>query len=375
MSTSTQTMRAARFHGAGDVRVEEVDAPAAPGPGEVLLRVLTVGICGSDALEFRSGPALVRPLDVPHPVTGHLGPLTLGHEFAGEVVALGPGVERLEEGMVVACGAGMSCGRCDPCRAGRTNLCTTYATIGFHRDGGLAEHCLSPGDICFDASAHGLGPDAAAMAQPMAIAVHAARRGRVAEGEVALVIGAGGIGSFLTFAASSAGAEVLVADLDPERLQIAKALGASRTIALRDGERLEDAIAGAGRPPDVTFEVSGSAAGLDQAIALAPRGGRVVAVGVQKAPPTVDMARVTLDELEVVGTVAHVAATDMSEALRLIALRKEGWGDVAPKVLPLDQLVDEGIRPIAEGTSTRIKTLIDPRADGARPSETVPAAR
>lgn len=375
MSTPTQTMRAARFHGAGDVRVEEVPAPPAPGPGEVLLRIRTVGICGSDALEFRSGPALVRPLDVPHPVTGHLGPLTLGHEFAGEVVALGPGVEHLEPGMVVACGAGMSCGECAPCRAGRTNLCTTYATLGFHRDGGLAEHCLAPADICFDAGAHGLTADAAAMAQPMAIAVHAVRRGRVADGELALVIGAGGIGSFLAFAASSAGAEVLVADLDPERLRIAAALGASRTIALGHGERIEEAIVSAGRSPDVIFEVSGSAQGLAQAIRLAPRGGRVVAVGVQKAPPAVDMARVTLDELELIGTVAHVAGTDMPEAIRLIARREGGWGDVAPTVLPLELLVDEGIRPIAEGASTRIKTLIDPRAETQRPSETAPAER
>jgi (R,R)-butanediol dehydrogenase/meso-butanediol dehydrogenase/diacetyl reductase len=367
------SMRAARFHGAGDVRVEQVEAPPAPGPGEVLLRVRTVGICGSDALEYRMGPVLVLPLDAPHPVTGHLGPLTLGHEFAGEVVAVGAGVEHLAEGMLVACGAGMSCGTCAPCRAGRTNLCTTYATIGFHQDGGLAEHVIAPAAICFDAGAYGLGPDAAAMAQPMAIAVHAARRGRVAAGELALIIGAGGIGSFLTFAAVSAGAEVLVADPDSRRLEIAAALGAARTIALGEGETTEDALAGAGRPADVIFEASGTAAGLEQAVRLAPRGGRVVAVGVQKAPPAVDMARVTLDELELIGTVAHVAQVDFPEALRLMALRKQGWADIAPDVLPLDQVVEAGIRPLAEGTSARVKTLIDPQAEAARPSWTVPA--
>ena len=200
-------MRAVRFHAAGDIRVDEVPAPPAPGPGEVLLKVATAGICGSDGLEYAKGPSLIRPLDVPHPVTGHLGPLTLGHEFAGEVVAVGDGVEDLRPGMLVACGAGMSCGTCPPCRAGRTNLCTTYATIGFHADGALAEHVLAPADICFDAGAYGLGPDAAALAQPMAIAVHAARRGRVAADELVLIIGAGGIGSFLTFAAVSAGAD------------------------------------------------------------------------------------------------------------------------------------------------------------------------
>jgi (R,R)-butanediol dehydrogenase / meso-butanediol dehydrogenase / diacetyl reductase len=362
-------MRAARFHGAGDVRIDEVAEPRPPGPGEVLLKIAAVGICGSDGLEYRMGPVLVEPLDVPHPVTGHVGPLTLGHEFAGEVVAVGPGVEHLREGMLIACGAGMSCGRCRPCRAGRTQLCTTYATIGFHQDGGLAEYCLAPADICFDADAYGLTADAAALAQPMAIAVHAARRGRVADGEVAVVIGAGGIGCFLTYAAVQWGARVIVSDLDEERLRIASALGAERVVAAGRGESLEEALAAAGLEPDVIFEVSGSATALEQAIALAPRGGRVVAVGVQKTPPALDMRRVTLDELELIGTVAHIARDDFPEALRLIAARAEGWSDAAPEVLPLELLVDDGIRPMVEGRSTRIKTLIDPRAEAPRPSD------
>lgn len=367
-------MRAARFHGAGDVRIEDVQPPPVPGPGEVLLRVATVGICGSDGLEFKMGPVLVLPLDVPHPVTGHVGPLTLGHEFAGEVVAVGPGVEHLREGMLVACGAGMSCGSCRHCREGRTHLCTSYATIGFHRDGGLAELCLAPADICFDAGAYGLGADAAALAQPMAIAVHAARRGRLIDGEVAVVIGAGGIGCFLVHAAVQWGARVIVCDLAEDRLEVAAALGASRTVAVGRGERVEDVLAEEDVVPDVIFEVSGSMGGLEQAIALAPRGGRVVAVGVQKSSPAVDMKRVTHDELELIGAVAHAVQQDFPEALRLIALRREGWADTAPVVLGLDQLVDDGIRPLAEGRSARVKTLIDPGADTPRAADTVPVA-
>jgi threonine dehydrogenase-like Zn-dependent dehydrogenase len=275
--------------------------------------------------------------------------------------------------MLVACGAGMSCGSCRPCLQGRTHLCTTYATIGFHQDGGLAEFCVAPADICFDAGAYGLGPDAAALAQPMAIAVHAGRRGRVADGEVAVIIGAGGIGCFLTYAAAQWGAKVVVSDLDEDRLKIAEALGAARTVAVGKGESLAEALAEEGLVPDVIFEVSGAASALEQAVALAPRGGRVVAVGVQKTPPPVDMRRVTLDELELIGTVAHAVREDFPEALRLIALRREGWADTAPEVLPLDLLVDEGIRPIAEGRSERIKTLIDPWAESVRPAETVPA--
>jgi (R,R)-butanediol dehydrogenase / meso-butanediol dehydrogenase / diacetyl reductase len=347
-------MRAARFHGAGDVRVERVERPPDPGPGELLLRIAAAGICGSDALEYRAGPVLVA----------HEGPLILGHEFAGEVVGVGPGVDGVREGALVACGAGMSCGDCPPCRAGRTNLCTSYSTLGFQRHGGLAEACLVPAAICVDAGA--LPPDAAALAQPMAIAVHAARRGRVAEADVALIVGAGGIGAFLTFAAAQAGARVVVADLDARRLEIARALGASETVEL-DGRSTPGRFA-----PDVIFEASGSAAALDQAIALAPRGGRVVAVGVQKSRPPVDMRRVTLDELELIGTVAHVCRDDLPEALRLLALRRDGWGDVAPQALPLERVVEDGLRPLADGSSPRIKTLVDPWAEGVRESRTAP---
>ncbi len=118
-------MRAAVLHSVGDLRIEEKPAPE-PGAGEVLIRVTVCGVCGSDATEFGRGLVLAQP------------PVTLGHEFAGVVEALGPGVEGLAVGASVVCGAGVSCGECKPCREGRTNLCRNYSTIGFHHDGGLA---------------------------------------------------------------------------------------------------------------------------------------------------------------------------------------------------------------------------------------------
>jgi (R,R)-butanediol dehydrogenase/meso-butanediol dehydrogenase/diacetyl reductase len=367
MDIAIDLMRAARFHGAGDIRIEEVPRPADPGPGELLLQIVAAGICGSDALEYLGGPVLVHPLDQEHPVTGHRGPLILGHEFAGEVVAVGRGVDAFSPGMLVVCGAGMSCGSCPPCRAGRTNLCTSYATIGFHRDGGLAELCLAPAAICIEVGRAGLSPRVAALAQPMAIAVHASRRGRVVAGDDVLVIGAGGIGAFLTFAVASAGARVVVVDLDERRLQVATALGADDVVALGGGETLPDALARVHAAPGVVFEVSGSAGALKQAVAVVPRGGRIVVVGVQKKAPDVDFRRVTLDELELIGTVAHVCHEDLPKAVELLASRAGGWDDVAPVVLDLHEVVERGIRPIAEGVSPQIKTLIDPQRGAAPP--------
>jgi (R,R)-butanediol dehydrogenase/meso-butanediol dehydrogenase/diacetyl reductase len=364
-------VRAVRFHGAGDLRVDEIDPPGPPGPGEVLVRVLACGVCGSDAIEYRQGPVLIHPLDVPHPVTGHLGPLVLGHEFAGEVAAVGPGVEALREGMVVACGAGISCGECVRCLAGRTNLCRRYATIGFHSDGGLAELCLAPARICFEAGA--LPADAAALAQPMAIAVHAARRGGCDEAETVVVVGAGGVGALIAFVAARWGARVVVCDLEHTRLRLARALGADVVIETTASLSLAERLAHDAIVPDVILEASGSDEGLRQSLASAPRGARVVAVGVQKRPREVDLRRLALDEIELVGTVAHTAATDMPEALRLLSGRTAGWSDLAPVAVPLEEAVPAGIVPLAEGRSRQVKTLVDPWATETRPSLTCPA--
>lgn len=359
-------MRAARYHGVGDVRVQTVAAPPEPGPGELLLSVAMAGICGSDAHEYKAGPALIHPLGERHPVTGHDGPLTLGHELAGAVVSVGAGVTGFEPGMLVSCGAGVSCGSCRRCVEGRTNLCERYATVGFHRDGGLAELCLVPADTCVEVASQGLSAHTAALAQPMAIAVHAARRGRVSAFENALVIGAGGIGCFLTYAIAAAGGRVAVLDVDPGRLLVARSLGAE---LLLDGSAevpLVEALTHARLVPQVAFEVSGTAAGLRQALAAVPRGGRVVAVGIQSADASVDMRRVTLDEIELIGTVAHVCRDDLPEAVRLLAARAQGWHDVAPLVLSLERLVEDGLEPLARGRSPYIKTLVDPHASESR---------
>src|SRR5258708_16576561 len=177
-------MKAAVFRGPGDVRIESVAEPPPPGPGELLIQVSKAALCGTDSAEWAHGPLLARP------------PVVLGHEFTGKVLAAGPGATGFAAGARVVSGAGISCGRCQWCTAGRTNLCASYQTLGLHRDGGLAELVLSPAAICHPVP-DGLDDVSAAMAQPLAVALHAARRGRVGPGRSCVVIGVGGIGSFV----------------------------------------------------------------------------------------------------------------------------------------------------------------------------------
>jgi (R,R)-butanediol dehydrogenase/meso-butanediol dehydrogenase/diacetyl reductase len=363
------TMRAAVYHGCRDVRVETVPVPD-PRPGEVLVEVLAAGICGTDAGEFAHGPTMF-PIDRPHPVTGHVGPMVIGHEFAGRVVATGTGVEASWRGRLVAsCGA-IACGRCWQCARGRTNLCLSYAGVGLHRDGALAHYVATPVATCEPVDELGLPADAAALGQPMSIAVHARHRGRAEPGERALVLGAGGIGALLVYALARHGLDVTVVDPDPERVTLALRLGASRS-APADGDPADLADA-AGGPLHLAFEASGLPAVTSTALEALPKGGRLVQVGMHERPASIDLRRLTLTELELIGTNALVRDTDFPEALRLVAARREGWQDVAPTALPLDELVARGLEPLAAGHATAIKTLVDPWAASARPARTQPA--
>src|SRR5512146_211633 len=159
-------MRAAVYYGDHDVRIEERTMPTR-GEGEALIRVLRSGICGTDATEWRSGPHLFPVDGTPHPLTGHVGPLILGHEFVGEVVEAGPG-SRFAVGDRVAAGAGVWCGACPRCREGRTNLCWSYTTLGLNVDGGMAEFVAAP-ETMLAPIPDGLSADLAGLAQPLAV--------------------------------------------------------------------------------------------------------------------------------------------------------------------------------------------------------------
>jgi threonine dehydrogenase-like Zn-dependent dehydrogenase len=343
-------MRAAVLHAPGDLRIEERPVPE-PGPGEALVRVLVCGVCGTDAIEYDRG-LLSAP------------PVVLGHEFAGIVEAVGDDVDGLRVGATVVCGAGIACGRCKPCRNGRTNLCRQYRTAGLQVDGGLAGFAVVPAGILLDVSDTGLAVDTLGLAQPMAIAVHVVARSGLREGQDAVVVGVGGIGSFITFAAAATGARVLAVDRSAVRLELARDLGASETL-LAATEPLADRLRQLDREPDVFFEVSGSAEGLASVLDAALPGATILPIGIQKQVVPAPLGSWTLREYSIVGSVAHVFADDVPRAVELLGSRTD-WSDVAPAVIPLDALVEDGLAPMLAGGSRRIKTLVDPWAQMAR---------
>jgi (R,R)-butanediol dehydrogenase/meso-butanediol dehydrogenase/diacetyl reductase len=357
-------MKAARYYGRLDIRIEDVPTPV-PADDELLLAVSAVGICGTDAAEFAHGPTMF-PIDSAHAVTGHRGPMIPGHEFAGTVVAAGHDVSGFTEGDLVTSGAGVSCGVCGNCRAGRTNLCARYFTVGLNRDGALAELTTVPASACVNVEDRRLSGDVAAMAQPMSIAVHAMRRGRPAAGDHVLVIGAGGIGAFLVHAAARHGAQVTAVDLDAGRLAVAAALGAERTVQTTGDAPLEEQLTELTTRPTVVYECTGYPPAAQAAVSVVERGGRVVVVGLHKNPVPVNLLSVSLDEKEVVGTLAHVLNADLGHAVDLLEDGAELWDRVAPVVVPLEDVVSAGLQPMIEGGETPIKLLLDPQIDSPR---------
>jgi threonine dehydrogenase-like Zn-dependent dehydrogenase len=339
-------MKAAVFHGPRDIRIDDVAEPSAPAGGDVLLEVSRAAICGTDSSEWLHGPLLARP------------PVVLGHEFVGRVATIGPDVDGLAVGDRVVSGAGVSCGACDWCRAGRTNLCARYRTLGLHVDGGLAELVRTPASIC-RAVPESVADEAAAMAQPLAVALHAVRRAGVARGESCAVIGVGGIGAFIVAGAAARGAAPLIAvDLAEHRLQTARRLGAH--VAVDAGEvDLTEAILEAtdGEGAHVVIEASGAPHAPAAALAAARRGGRVLLVGLQSQPREIDLFAFAVREVDVFTTLAHVCDVDLPEALALL-----GAQDIAPvvmdRVIGLDDLVADGIRPLAQ-SAARGKIVVD----------------
>ncbi len=342
-------MKAAVYHGRHDIRIESVPDPDEPGPGEVVLEVTRAAICGTDSSEWAHGPLLARP------------PVTLGHEFVGRVVSIGQGVAGLSNGDRVVSGAAVSCGQCDWCRAGRTNLCATYRTLGLQLNGGLARLVKTPAAVCRRVP-DGCSDDAAAMAQPLAVALHALRRTSVEPNHICVVIGIGGIGSFILGAAAARGISRLIAvDIDDQRLRTAAVLGAEFVIDAKDGDvaaAILDVTDGEGA--HVVIEASGAAGAPETAIRATRRGGRVLIVGLQPVATEIDLFALTTREVEITTAVAHVCDVDLPESLEIIS-RSNLAETVLDRVIPLDDLVESGIRPLVERTA-RGKIIVDPQA-------------
>lgn len=351
-------MKAAVYYGRRDIRIESAPDPGKPGHNELLLKVLRAAICGTDVSEYLHGPHFV-PLDKPHPASGHQGPLIIGHEFVGEIIEVGPDVETFKVGQRIVPGAGAWCGRCQWCRAGRTNLCANYYSLGLNAPGGLAEMAKAPTMMC-QLVPEGCSDEAAAMAQPLAVAIHAVGRSGAQPGQTVALMGIGGIGAFILAAAVARGLQPVIAiDIDESRLATAAKLGATYLINARQTDpfrQILELTAGEGVP--VFIEASGVAHGPSLALKATQRGGQVLLVGLQAEPRSLDLHDVVLREINIATTVAHVCDVDLPQALDILATT--GLASlVLDSVIPLEGLVNDGLLAMSEGRASG-KIVVNP---------------
>lgn len=296
-------MRAAVLRGPGDVVIEDRPAPNA-GPGEVVVRVSSVGVCGSDTHYYDHGRIGRFVME---------RPLVLGHEAAGEVTELGPGVTGLSVGQRVSIEPGVPDMSCPQCLAGRYNLCPNmrfFATPPV--DGAFAEYVA-----VHEAFAHpvpdGIGDDAAALLEPLSVGIWACTKGGVTAGSRVLVTGAGPIGLVSIQTALAFGAtEVVVSDVNPDRLALAGELGATTLIDAR-----ESRVTDLATPPEILLECSGYPPAIADAIRALGPAGRAVLVGMGGDEIPLPLSVVQERELEVTGTFRY--ANTWPTAIALVA--------------------------------------------------------
>ena len=319
-------MRAVVIESPGSARLGTLAEPTL-GEGEVLVRVRTVGFCGSDLNTFRGLNPLVSYPRVP------------GHEIAGTVEAVGAGVPReIHEGTLVTVVPYTACGECAACRRGRVNTCRNNQTLGVQRDGALTERITLPWRSLLPAE--GLDRRELALVEPLAVGFHAVSRGRVAEGDIVTVIGTGAVGLGAVAGAVRAGGTVIAVDVDDAKLTMARRAGATHVVNSRSAslhERLQELTGGDG--PGVVIEAVGLADTFLASVTEVAVAGRVVYIGYAKGPVSFDTTQFVRNELDILGA-RNATIEDFRAVLAL--LRGKGFpvADAVTRVVKMDEAAE-----------------------------------
>ena len=297
-------------------RIQVIDVPEspAPGPGEILLRMHYVGFCGSDLNTWRGRNTMAKPAVIP------------GHEIGATIEAVGPDVPgQFCPGQIVTANPYTHCGHCASCREGRFNACEHNETLGVQRDGAMRGSLVVPWEKVIPAE--GISLRDAALIEPMSVGFHAVARGQVSDTDTVLVIGCGMVGLGAVIRCLRRGATVIAADIEADKLQMARDLGAAYTYDT--GTPWEGLPA-----PSVVIEAVGSPATYQLAIERADFCGRVVCIGYPKSEVLLPPALIVKKELAVMGS-RNAAPTDFEAVIRSIQ-RGEA---------PLDRFVSGIVRP------------------------------
>ena len=340
-------MKALVFVGPGEMAVlERPDRP--PGHGEVLVTVRASGICGSDVHGYLG-------------LTGRRQPGTImGHEAAGLVLETGPDVSVARVGDRVALRSILACGTCGPCQQGRSNVCADRRGLGMQFDGAHAERSVVPEALAVPIP-DSLSFEEAALAEPLAVALHAVAITPLELSDTVAIVGAGPIGLLTLLALRRRGVRsVAITDRSPHRLAAARELGADLAIDVGSSDPVPAIlVATGGLGADVVFEAVGITATVAQSLAVARTGGHVTWIG--NSAPTVDLPMQDMVTRELTLRGSYAFAGEFEEAIDLLAT---GQIDVRP-LIELTARLDEGpelFRRLGDGTLDAVKVVLIPSA-------------
>jgi (R,R)-butanediol dehydrogenase/meso-butanediol dehydrogenase/diacetyl reductase len=333
-------MRAVRLHGVGDLKVEEVAPAPPPGRGEVRLRVRAAGICGSDLHNFKTGQWISRL------------PVTPGHEFAAEVLDVGDGVAAFKTGDLVVADSRAPCGHCEFCAGGRHNLCVSLGYVGEVCDGGFAEQVTLPASRLLPVD-RGIAAEVAALAEPLAVALHTIRRLDPAKGEAVLV--AGPVGGLVVLLLDHLGfSPLLFVERQPTRRHLIESASQARAIEL-EPDAMKAALAG--RPLRFAVEATGQGAVLGRLIDVVGAGARIAMVGIFHGRAEINATAIVEREIELLG--CSVFADEQKEAVALLPTLASRLGRLVSAPIALDD-VPRAYRDLLEGRAPALKTIIKP---------------
>lgn len=317
------------------LNVREMADPE-PGPGDVIVRTRAAGICRTDLKIIEGVIPTVKT------------PLIMGHELAGEVVALGPGVGGVAEGTRVSVGLDITCGTCEYCRRNELDYCIRLLRLGLEQDGALADYVRVPAANLIEIPPTVSDAQAATLPDAVGSPYHAVfNRAGVRAGQIVAVYGLGGLGLTAVQVAVVAGARVIAIARTPERRRMAEELGATWSIDPNDGEvsvQIRELTDGLG--VHAFIDLVGIEGSVDQGVLSCRKGGKVVVVGYVVPQLTAGMMRLVYDEVSIMGSRSSTRA-ELLEAMALV-----GQGRIQPVIgteLELDA-VNEGLDRLRDGS-------------------------
>jgi 2-desacetyl-2-hydroxyethyl bacteriochlorophyllide A dehydrogenase len=339
-------MKAAVWHGGKDVKIQEVPEPEVK-TGEVLVRVKAAGICGSDVHAFEGKSKRRVP------------PLILGHEFSGVVADVGTGVLDFRNGDRVVVEPAISCGKCEPCSNGRTDICLEIRFIGLHLPGAFAEYVTVPASKCYKLP-DSVSFDEAALVEPLSVATHAVNMTPTKVGDNLLIVGSGVVGlMILQVARLGISGSIFVSDLIDYKLDLAKRLGANVIIHSRRedvSKRVGELTKGKG--VDVVMEAVGVQATLQQAMTVVKKGGMVTVTGLLEQMMNVDMMKLVTNEITMRGGYLYTSA-EFKTSLDLVATGTVQLKPLITHSFPLGNISD-AVDLLTEGKEQHVKILLKP---------------